>query len=398
VNHRFIAETCYAVLAIGHKRGQTRSLLTSALAHIGPRPTGSAPPAPLVWRLKVPTPVRRKSCSNSPHILVIGGAGYIGSHMLKRLAQAGYGLTTLDKLSGGVHHAVRWGALIEGDVGDAGLLERLFAEQSFDAVMHFASSIEVGASIAQPLDYYQNNLAHTLGLLQTMRRYGVHRLVFSSTAATFGEPQYLPIDEAHPQRPINPYGHSKRMVEQVLSDCDRAYGLRAVCLRYFNAAGADPDGELGENHQPETHLIPLVLQAASGRRPHITIFGDDYDTPDGTCIRDYVHVSDLCEAHWLALQSLMAGGPSQAYNLGQGQGYSVREVIATAERVTGRPIRVATVPRRPGDPARLIADPRLAQQRLGWHSRWSDLPTLIKHAWHWEQKGRIAARARLPHD
>ncbi len=343
-------------------------------------------------------PVSFKSKKNRPHILVVGGAGYIGSHMLKRLAQAGYGLTTLDNLSSGIGQAVRWGSLVKGDVGDGRLLARLFSEQRFDAVMHFASSIEVGASIAQPLDYYQNNLARTLELLRVMQRYGVDKLVFSSTAATFGEPQYLPIDEAHPRRPINPYGHSKHMVEQVLSDCHRAYGLRAVCLRYFNAAGADPDGELGENHQPETHLIPLVLQAANGRRPHIKIYGEDYDTPDGTCIRDYVHVSDLCEAHWLALQSLLAGGPSEAYNLGHGQGYSVREVIATAERVTGRPIEVITAPRRPGDPARLIADPRQARERLGWHTRWSDLPTLVTHAWQWEQKRcrQLGARPTAP--
>ena len=336
-----------------------------------------------------------KPSKNSPHILVVGGAGYIGSHMLKRLAQAGCRLTTLDNLRSGSSQAVRWGSLVMGDVGDSRLLERLFTERHFDAVMHFASSIEVGASVAQPLDYYDNNLSRTLRLLQVMQRYGVDKLVFSSTAATFGEPLYVPIDEAHPQQPLNPYGHSKRMVEQVLADCDRAYGLRSVCLRYFNAAGADPDGELGENHQPETHLIPLVLQAASGERPHIKIYGQDYDTPDGTCIRDYIHVSDLCQAHWLALQSLLAGGPSQAYNLGHGQGYSVREVIAEAQRITGRPIEVIAAPRRPGDPARLIADPRQAQERLGWKTRWSDLPTLVAHAWQWEQEGRIAARARL---
>ena len=336
-----------------------------------------------------------KPSKDNPHILVVGGAGYIGSHMLKRLAQAGYRTTTLDNLSSGYTAAVRWGSLVAGDVGDSRLLERLFSNQHFDAVMHFASSIEVAASIAEPLDYYDNNLSRTLRLLRVMQRYSVDKFIFSSTAATFGEPQYIPIDESHPQRPINPYGHSKRMVEQVLADCDRAYGLRSVCLRYFNAAGADPEGELGENHQPETHLIPLVLQAASGQRPHIKIYGADYDTPDGTCIRDYIHVSDLCEAHWLALQSLLAGGPSQAYNLGHGQGYSVREVIATAERITGQPIEVIAAPRRPGDPARLIADPTQAQEHLGWQPRWSDLPTLITHAWQWEQKAPIAARTRL---
>ncbi len=323
---------------------------------------------------------------DSPHILVVGGAGYIGSHMLKRLAQAGCRLTTLDNLSSGSAATVRWGRLVAGDVGDSRLLERLFSENDFDAVMHFASSIEVGASIEHPLDYYDNNLARTLRLLKAMQRHGVNKLVFSSTAATFGEPQYIPIDEAHPQQPINPYGHSKRMVEQVLADCDRAYAMRSICLRYFNAAGADPDGELGENHQPETHLIPLVLQAASGHRPHIKIYGDDYDTPDGTCIRDFIHVSDLCEAHWLALQSLLSGGPSQSYNLGQGQGYSVREVIATAQRITARPIPVITHPRRPGDPARLIANPHRARQQLGWQASQSELSTIVAHAWQWQQR------------
>ena len=321
-----------------------------------------------------------------PHVLVVGGAGYIGSHMLKRLAHAGYELTTLDDLSGGYAEAVRWGALVEGNVGDAALLDRLFSRQRFAAVMHFASFIEVGASVTQPLRYYQNNLAHTLTLLQAMRTHGVARLVFSSTAATFGQPQYSPIDEAHPQQPINPYGRSKLMVEQILGDCDRADDLRSVCLRYFNAAGADPQGELGERHQPETHLIPLVLQAASGRRAHVMVHGEDYDTPDGTCIRDYVHVNDLCEAHWLALQSLLAGGPSQAYNLGNGQGYSVKQVIATAEQVTGRTVPVFHGPRRPGDPARLVADARRARQELGWQARHSDLHTIMSHAWQWEQK------------
>ena len=227
-----------------------------------------------------------------------------------------------------------------------------------------------------------------------MQAHDVRRLVFSSTAATFGQPQYSPMDEKHPQQPINPYGRSKWMVEQVLADCDKAYGLRSVCLRYFNAAGADPEGELGERHQPETHLIPLVLQAASGRRSHITVHGQDYDTPDGTCIRDYVHVSDLCEAHWLALQSLLAGGPSQAYNLGHGRGYSVSQVIAAAERVTGRKVPVAYGPRRAGDPERLVADARLARQQLGWQARLSDLHTIMGHAWQWEQS--LSAKLSQP--
>jgi UDP-glucose 4-epimerase len=303
----------------------------------------------------------RSAPTDSPHILLIGGAGYIGSHMLLRLAQARWRATTLDDLSSGHASAVHWGTLIAGDVGDAALLDRLFAAHRFDAVMHFAARIEVAASLAHPLEYYRNNVQATLTLLEAMRRHGVSRLVFSSTAATFGQPLRSPIDESHPQAPINPYGQSKRMVEQILADCDRAYGLRSICLRYFNAAGADPLGRIGECHQPETHLIPLVLQAASGRRAHIAVHGADYDTPDGTCIRDYVHVSDLCQAHWVA------------------------EVIAAAQQVSGRTIAVQGGPRRPGDPARLVADARLARQALGWQPRHSDLHTLMAHAWQWEQ-------------
>jgi UDP-glucose 4-epimerase len=233
--------------------------------------------------------------------------------------------------------------------------------------------------------YYENNVTNTLHLLDAMRDAGVQRFIFSSTAATFGEPQYTPMDERHPQAPINPYGRSKLMIEQVLEDYDRAYGLKSVCLRYFNAAGADPDGQLGERHDPETHLIPLVLQAASGRRSHISVFGRDYDTPDGTCIRDYIHINDLCEAHWLALQSLMQGAQSQRYNLGNGQGFSVQAVIEAAERVTGRTIAVQDAPRREGDPARLVADATLARQQLGWQPQFADLETMVRHAWGWEQ-------------
>ncbi|MEY3572513.1 MAG: hypothetical protein RJA77_428 [Pseudomonadota bacterium] len=223
--------------------------------------------------------------------------------------------------------------------------------KGFDAVMHFASFIQVGESVLHPDRYYQNNVVNTLNLLNAMRSAGILRFIFSSTAATFGEPQYTPIDEQHPRLPINPYGRTKHMIEQVLEDYDRAYGLRSVSLRYFNAAGADPEGELGERHNPETHLIPLVLQAASGRRPHITVFGRDYDTPDGTCIRDYIHVHDLCFAHWLALQHLMQGGQSDAFNLGNGQGFSVQEVIDASERVTQRKIPVQDGERRAGDPS-----------------------------------------------
>jgi UDP-glucose 4-epimerase len=318
-------------------------------------------------------------------VLVVGGAGYIGSHMVKMLGQQGCSVTTLDDLSSGHRDAVLCGDFVQGDMGDRAVLDAVLA-QGFDAVMHFASFIQVGESVQAPAKYYQNNVTHTLALLDAMRAHGVARFIFSSTAATFGEPQYSPIDERHPQQPINPYGRTKLMVEQVLADYEKAYGLRSVCLRYFNAAGADPEGQLGERHEPETHLIPLVLQAASGRRPHIGVFGRDYDTPDGTCIRDYIHIEDLCSAHWLALQSLMGGASSQAYNLGNGQGFSVQEVIDTAQQVTGRPIAVVNGPRRAGDPARLVADSRLVRQTLGWQPRFAELATIVEHAWRWEMR------------
>lgn len=317
-------------------------------------------------------------------VLVIGGAGYIGSHMVKLLGQQGASVTTLDDLSSGHRDAVLCGDFVQGDFGDRAVLNAVLSK-GFDAVMHFASFIQVGESVQHPDKYYRNNVTNTLGLLDAMRAHGVNKFIFSSTAATFGEPQYTPIDERHPQHPINPYGRTKLMVEQALADYDKAYGFKSVCLRYFNAAGADPEGQLGERHDPETHLIPLVLQAASGRRANISVFGRDYDTPDGTCIRDYIHINDLCSAHWLALQSLMNGGPSQAYNLGNGNGFSVQEVIDTAEHVTGRKIAVANGPRRAGDPARLVADATQARQHLGWQPQFADLATIVQHAWAREQ-------------
>jgi UDP-glucose 4-epimerase len=318
-------------------------------------------------------------------VLVIGGAGYIGSHMVKLLGQQGCRVTTLDDLSSGHRDAVLCGDFVQGNFGDRTVLDALLST-GFDAVMHFASFIQVGESVQHPDKYYRNNVSHTLALLDAMRDHGVNKFIFSSTAATFGEPQYTPMDERHPQQPINPYGRTKLMVEQALADYDRAYGFKSVCLRYFNAAGADPAGQLGERHDPETHLIPLVLQAASGRRPHINVFGRDYDTPDGTCIRDYVHINDLCSAHWDALRSLMDGGDSQAYNLGNGAGFSVQEVIDTAERVSGRKICVVDSPRRDGDPARLVADATLARTQLGWTPRYADLATIVDHAWRWETR------------
>lgn len=318
--------------------------------------------------------------------LVVGGAGYIGSHMLKQLLRAGHEVVVADNFSTGHRGALIGARLVELDIGDAQALASLFAGQHFDAVFHFASFIQVGESVIEPAKYYQNNLAATLTLLQAMVGAGVKNFIFSSTAAVYGNPVYVPMDEEHPKAAINPYGRSKWMVEQVLEDFDRAYGLKSVCLRYFNAAGADPEGQLGERHEPETHLLPLILQAASGRRPSITVYGRDYDTPDGTCIRDYVHVVDLVAAHALAVDYLMEGGTSTAFNLGNGQGFSVQQVIDTARYVTGQDIRVSDAPRRAGDPPRLVADPRRAKAVLGWQPRFASLEQIVTHAWSWEQK------------
>lgn len=323
-------------------------------------------------------------------ILVAGGAGYIGSHMAAALDAAGYDVVTLDNLYSGHRDAVIAGELVVGDVADAAVLDGLFAGHRFAGVMHFAAHIEVGESVADPAKYYRNNVAATQTLLDAMVRHDVSTFIFSSTAAIFGEPQYVPIDEAHPRDPINPYGRSKWMVEQIMEDYDRAYGLKAVALRYFNAAGADSQGRLGERHEPESHLIPLVLRAASGRRENITVFGSDYDTPDGTCIRDYIHVHDLCAAHLLALEHLCSGGGSDRFNLGNGQGFSVREVIDTAKTVSGREIAVVQGERRAGDPARLVADSTRCKEKLQWKPEYADLETIVRHAWSWEQKATSA--------
>lgn len=319
-------------------------------------------------------------------VLVVGGAGYIGSHMVWLLGQRGVEVVVLDNLSSGHRDAVIHGQFVHGDIADRLVLDKLFAAHDFDAVMHFASFIQVGESVLEPAKYYQNNVSNTLNLLNAMLAHGVKNFIFSSTAATFGEPNYVPIDERHPQQPINPYGRTKLMIEQALADYDQAYGLRSVCLRYFNAAGAHPEALLGERHDPETHLIPLVLQAASGRRSAISVFGRDYDTPDGTCVRDYIHVLDLADAHWLALTYLAQGGASNAFNLGNGDGYSVQAVIDTALAVTGRPILVLDQPRRAGDPARLVADAAKCREVLGWKPVYADLAHIIEHAWRWELK------------
>ncbi len=318
--------------------------------------------------------------------LVVGGAGYIGSHMVKHLGDAGHDVIVFDNLSSGFAEAVRRGTLIVGDLSDALSIEAILRDYAIEAVFHFASSIQVGESSVNPALYYRNNVVNTLNLLDAMRATGVKRIVFSSTAAVYGEPQNVPIPDDHPRLPINPYGRTKAMVEEILRDYHAAYGLQSFSLRYFNAAGADPLGEIGERHDPETHLIPLILQVASGRRASIAVFGRDYDTPDGTCIRDYVHVSDLARAHELALAMLENEGGCFACNLGAGRGYSVAEVIAAVERVTGRSIAVDEKPRRPGDPARLVADPARAHMLLGWQPVLSDLETIIAHAWAWEQR------------
>ncbi|MEO6365504.1 MAG: UDP-glucose 4-epimerase GalE [Luteimonas sp.] len=319
-------------------------------------------------------------------ILVVGGAGYIGSHMVKWLQRAGYTPVVADDLGNGRRDAVRDARLHVGDIGDTAFVDTLMRQVRPAAVMHFASFIQVGESVADPGRYYRNNLGATQVLLDGMRSHGITRFIFSSTAAIFGDPVYVPIDEMHQKQPINPYGRSKWMVEQMLEDYDRAYGLKSTCLRYFNAAGADADGELGECHEPETHLIPLLLQVASGRRPHITVYGDDYATADGTCVRDYVHVEDLCSAHLLALEQLLGGGESGRYNLGNGNGFSVREVIEAVRRVTGRDIPVVQGARRAGDPPALVADATRARALLQWTPRYPDLDTIVAHAWAWEQK------------
>lgn len=318
-------------------------------------------------------------------ILVTGGAGYIGSHMVKMLHARGMEVIVLDDLSTGHRDAAIYGDFIEGDCGNPEVLDKLFIH-TFDAVMHFASFTQVSESVRDPQKYYKNNLLNTINLLNAMRINNIKNFIFSSTAATYGEPQQTLIDELHPQNPINPYGRTKLMVERLLADYEHAYGIKSVCLRYFNAAGADPSGELGERHEPETHLIPLVLQVASGRRDHISLFGRDYDTPDGTCIRDYIHIQDLCEAHWLALIYLKKYGKSCTFNLGNGNGFSVQEVIDTAARITGRNISVIETARREGDPVRLVANAELARVVLGWRPKYSDLSTIIDHAWRWEKK------------
>lgn len=329
-------------------------------------------------------------------ILVTGGAGYIGSHMVLMLAEHGFHVVTVDDFSRGFRESVLAGEVIRCDLADRAAVEQLFDEHRFDAVLHFAGYAYVGESFSWPDIYYLNNVIATLHLLEAMSVHRVRGGVFSSSCATFGEPQYLPIDEQHPQHPLSPYGRTKWMVELAAADHYDAFRLRTICLRYFNAAGADPLGRVGNRSTPQTRLIPLAVQTASGRQPSLNVFGRDYPTRDGTCIRDFIHVTDLCQAHLLALRAILTDNPfvSSAYNLGNGEGFSVQEVIAATQEITGRPIPVVESPRREGDPACLIADSQLARRELGWQPTFSDLRTIIAHEWAWEQK--ICRELNLP--
>ncbi len=319
-------------------------------------------------------------------ILITGGAGYVGSHAAKALAEAGHEGVVFDNLSTGHREFVRWGRLIEGDIRDAAALDGAFASEKFEAVMHFAALAYVNESVSQPGKYYDVNIAGTRNILEAMRRAGVGKFVLSSSCAVYGEPGTASITEETRPEPINPYGFTKLVCEHLLRDYDVAYGIKSIRLRYFNAAGCDPSLEIGEDHDPEPHLIPLVLDAAMGRRASISMFGTDYPTPDGTAIRDYIHVCDLADAHVRAIEHLVAGSDSDTFNLGTGTGASVAELIAAARNVTGHEIQVVRALRRPGDPARLVADPGKAKRELGWTALRSDLPTILGDAWAWHRK------------
>ena len=321
---------------------------------------------------------------SNPTVLVIGGAGYIGSHMVRELIEKNYSVVVLDNFSTGHRQLVTGGQLIEGGLGNVDLLRDIFSKYPIDAVMHFAAFSLVGESVQAPLKYYRNNVAETINLIETMIGHGIKRFIFSSTAAVYGEPEKIPIAENHPPNPTNPYGSTKLTVERMLADCDTAHGLKSISLRYFNAAGAHPSGMIGEMHEPESHLIPLVLRAVLSHVP-IKIFGSDYPTPDGTCIRDYVHVCDLAQAHLLALQTLLEGGGSQVFNLGNSVGFSVRQVIELARQVTGRAIEAVEHDRRPGDPAVLVADSSKARRILGWSPVYENLEAIIESAWRWHR-------------
>lgn len=329
----------------------------------------------------------------SETILVTGGAGYIGSHATKVLKESGYEVIVLDNLVYGhaeIIEDVLGCKLIVGDIGDYQLVSQIFADYPISAVMHFAAYAYVGESTTEPRKYYRNNVVNTLSLLEAMVDASIDKFIFSSTCATYGTPNEVPISETHPQAPINPYGMSKLMVEKILADFDSAYGLKSICLRYFNAAGADPSGQLGEDHSPETHLIPLVLLTALGQRDHISIFGTDYPTPDGTCIRDYIHVLDLADAHLLALKYLQKHNKSEIFNLGNGSGFSVKEVIDVAKKISGKDFQVKMEDRRAGDPAVLIGSTEKAEKILGWQPTRNNLETIIEDAYKWHKTRHVS--------
>lgn len=319
-------------------------------------------------------------------VLVCGGAGYIGSHVNKQLNKEGYETVVFDNLIYGHREAVKWGHFVQGDLKNIDEIEAVFQKYSIEAVFHFAAYAYVGESVKEPEKYYYNNVANTLNLLHVMKKYGCNKIIFSSTCATYGEPERVPITEDMQQSPINPYGASKLMVERIFQDYSKAYDLKFVVLRYFNAAGADPEGEIGESHTPETHLIPLVLDAASGKRQDIKVFGTDYDTPDGSCIRDYIHVYDLATAHLLALHYLEEEKESNFFNLGNAFGTSVLEVVESVKKVTNRKFRVTMTDRREGDPAKLVGSSEKAQKVLGWKPVYGDIDTIVEHAWKWHEK------------
>lgn len=319
------------------------------------------------------------------NILVVGGAGYIGSYMCKYLSENGYVPIVLDNLVHGHKEAIKWGPFFRGSMADSKLLNQIFLDYHIDAVMHFAAFCDVGESVVNPIKYYRNNVSNTLSLLEMMVKRSVRNLIFSSSCAVYGEPRHIPITEQHLKQPINPYDKSKLIVEQILEDFKSAYGLESVIVRYFNAAGADPDGEIGEDHKPETHLIPLVLKTALGKKESIKIFGENYKTEDGTCIRDYIHIADLSQAHLLALNRLLDGLPGGKYNLGNGSGYSVKEVIEKAQNITGKSIPVRVVERRSGDPSVLVGSSKKAIDELGWKPEFPDIRSIIETTWKWHK-------------
>jgi len=316
-------------------------------------------------------------------ILVTGGLGYVGSHAVKQLVDRGEQVISLDNLVFGHTEAACGSEVVVGDIGDRDLLNRVFSSHQIDAVMHFAAFADVGESVADPRKYYVNNISNSLAMLDVMVEHGVKKMIFSSSAATFGEPEIVPIPEDHPKTPTNPYGRSKLMLEEILKEYEHAYGLRSISFRYFNASGADPSGLIGEDHTPEHHLIPIILQVALGQREKISVFGTDWPTPDGTCVRDYVHVTDLAQAHLRGLDALRDGKSTTAYNLGNGNGYSVLEVIRVVEEVTGKKISVVGTQRRPGDPAVLVASSEKIVNELGWDPKFPDLRTIVQTAWNW---------------